>query len=255
MRTCWSCTKFADWIRGNKKPEYGTSAQWKDWTKNQKDNNAFRYWLAEEFLDKVQDIVYYPFDKLYNIKYWIINRFVTKTHALTSNLKRGEYWEYDTRILHCLFDELVNFVEIEKAWLNVAWQDENRKKYKSPGWAVGWFRTRTWRCPEAGIDYLTWEATDPELVGSSQSENAKIILELYNWWKHDRPKRPDIYETTGWSVYCESKHGDYLSYNDDGEEQNVSKMIEENYRLEDEYNKEDEEMLIKLIKVRLSLWT
>lgn len=254
MRNYWNCTKFADKIRGTTKPEYASSEVWREWEEKAKTAHPFRFWLVEEGFDKVQTLVYYPFDKLYDLKYYIINRFVTKTHTLTSKLKKGEYHELDTRILHCLFDELVNFVEIEKAWMNVVWQDENRKKYKYPGWAVGPFRTRTWRCPEAGVDYLLWEISDPSCAGR-QAESAQTVLDLYNWWTIERPKRPDIYETTGWSVYCESKHGDYLSYNDDGEEQNVSKMIEENYRLEDEYNKEDEEMLIKLIKVRLSLWT
>jgi len=34
-------------------------------------------------------------------------------------------------LLHSAFDELVNFVEIEQAWMQVVFSDEDRKKYKA----------------------------------------------------------------------------------------------------------------------------
>jgi len=37
MRTTyWSCTKFADWIRGTSKIKCGTSEEWNEWTNNTK---------------------------------------------------------------------------------------------------------------------------------------------------------------------------------------------------------------------------
>ena len=108
----WSNGKFANWVRGTPQPECGTSKEWRDWKQTAKTKHPFRYWLAETALDKIQDFIMYPIDKLYSVKYWLVNRFVTKTHQLTSNLKKGEWHELDERILHCLFDELVNFVEV-----------------------------------------------------------------------------------------------------------------------------------------------
>ena len=247
----WSCSKFADIIRGTQKPDYGTSKQWKEWRTEAKEKYPIRYWIVEEMFDKVQDFVYYPLDKLYNVKYWIINRYVTKTHALTSNLKKGDYWEYDTRILHCLFDELVNFVEIEKAWNQVVWRDEEREKYKAPGWAFGPFRTRTWRCPEAGIDYLNWEINDPQTKGTPQAESAQIILDLYVWWKHTRPNRPDPMDISGWSEYCDN----YDIFDDERDPEESGKMIDTINVIELDYYNEDTEMLKKLIDIRTSLWT
>lgn len=248
MRNYWNCTKFADKIRGTAKPEYATSEVWREWEQSAKAAHPFRFWLVEEGFEKIQNFINYPIDKLYDLKYYILNRFVTKAHTLQSKLKKGDYHEFDERILHCLFDELVNFVEIEKAWMNVVWSDENKTKYKVPGWAVGPFRTRTWRCPQAGIDYLLWEISDPNCAGH-QADTAKATLELYNWWTLERPNRPDPMDVSGWSEHCDKRHV-FDDASDDG-----MKMIYHMDELERQYDKEDEEMLIKLIKIRKGLWT
>ena len=232
------------------------------------------FWLAEEFLDHVQDTIMWPFDKLYDIKYWFNNRFVTKSHALNSNLKKGQWHEFDERMLHCLFDELVNFVEIEKAWINVAMDKEAKKRYEPPFWTVGSLRFRTWRSPEAGMNYLLWEASlkmdddwvekgDPRYgQPTGQALAAKETIELYDWWKNKRPNRPDPHEVSGWTALCEKRRSD----NDDvldildepktvEEREAIRKSLDISSDLEKKYEDEDEEMLIRLIKIRKSLWT
>lgn len=77
---------------------------------------------------------------------YIKNRGATKSHALTSNLERGKWHDFDTRLLHAAFDGLVNLVEIEQAWMLIACSDEERKKYKTP-WYRTLFRIGVWRCP------------------------------------------------------------------------------------------------------------
>ena len=54
----WSCSKFADWVRGTRKLEAGTSDEWNDWTTKAKGYNPIRYWLAEEGLDYISNVVY-----------------------------------------------------------------------------------------------------------------------------------------------------------------------------------------------------
>lgn len=254
MREYWSCSKFADALRGTPKPEYASSGDWNKWRETAKEAHPFRYWLTEEALDSIQDFIRYPLDKLYDIKYYILNRYVTKTHALNSNLPKGQLYDLDHRIMHSLFDELVNFVEIEKAWLRVVW-NEDKEKYKVPGWAVGPFRTRTWRCPEAGIDYLNWEMTDPTTKDTHQGESARITLELYYWWKNIYANRPDPMDASGWSEYCARECNDIPPETKPEDQEKVDFMISEMNRIEQEYDREDEEMLVKLIKIRRSLWT
>ena len=145
----WTCSKFADWLRGTMKPESETIEGWDSWRIEAEKKHPYRFWLAEEGLDAIQNVVMFIPNKLYDIKYNLLNRFVTRTHTLTSNLKRGQWHELDERILHSLFDELVNFVEVELAASNFRWDEETRKKYRVPFWGIGWFRTRTYRNVEA----------------------------------------------------------------------------------------------------------
>ena len=273
----WSCTPFADWLRGTKKLGAGTSEEWDEWTTAAQMKHNFRYWLAEEGLDHLQDFVTWPVRKIYDIKYYINNRWVTRTHSLTAHardIRPGNWCDVGNRFLPCLFNELVDFVEIEQAWSHIAWDDEARKKYKAPFWAAGWFRWRTWRCPEAGLDHLNWASelrmTEDwgvhsgdkgygELTG--QAKNAREVKELYLWWTETYRNRRDPYEASGWTAYCEAQreaNGGRLSFS--GEKDPVLKKQSDKahkllQKIEAAYEKEDEAMMIRLIKARDSLWT
>ena len=273
----WSCSKFADWLRGTKKLGAGTAEQWDEWTTAAQTKHNFRYWLAEEGLDYLQTIVYFIPDKLYSAKYYINNRWVTKTNALTAHsrdIKPGAWCDVGNRFLPCLFNELVDFVEIELAWWHIAWADKaDKEKYKAPFWATGWFRWRTWRCPQAGLDNLEWQRnliwTEDE-VGPDHKElnnptpqavKAQEILDLYKWWTTTYRNRPDPYEASGWTAVCEAQreaNGGKISW---GIPKNpvfkkaqtkAHKLLQ---KIEADYEKEDEAMMIRLIKVRHGLWT
>lgn len=252
----WSCTKFAEFIRGFPMPKAATMVEWKKWESDCKKTKPLRFWLAEEALDKVQNILYLPIDLLYEFKYWFRNRFITKTHALVSNLERGKWHELDSRILHSLFDELVNFVEVDLAWLNIAFSEESRKKYNVPFWAYGWFKTNTWRSYQSGLDYLDWASKlcieSDNKTPTPQAIAAKEIKELYLWWKTTRQYRKDPYDVSGWTnIYLNSS-----IWNEDGQnKEEVEKSLDLLTEIENQYDKEDEEMLIRLIKVRKHLWT
>lgn len=274
MKNYWSNSKFADLIRGTKKPDCLTSIEWRDWEKQSQESHPIRYWIAETALDKIRNFIFWPIDKLYQIKYYLVNRYITKTHALTSSLKRGEWHEFDSRILHCLFDELVNFVEVEQAWFHLVFDEEKRKAYDTSWTSFGWLRTRTWRCPQAGLDHLEWasnlvvdeswgvDQSDPKYgTLTDQALTAREVLELYHWWKNVRPNREDPYDKSGWSDLCEQRREKYpdvimsceLETEEESEESRIS--LENLRKIEEDYDREDEEMLIRLIKIRRSLWT
>jgi hypothetical protein len=278
-RNYWTCSKFADWLRGTKKLKAGTAEEWDDWTTAAQMKHSFRYWLAEEGLDILQKIVFWPTDKLYDIKYYINNRFVTRTHALTASprdIPRGEWRDVGNRFLPCLFNELVDFVEIELAWWHIAWAEKDEKaKYNAPFWATGWFRWRTWRCPQAGLDNLDWQSKlvwhENECEEGSpnvgkptyQAEKALEILALYKWWKEVYPNRPDPHDASGWSRYCELKRQEHgatgLSFMKESKNPETRALgesaLKKTHEIEQAYEDEDTEMMIRLIKVRNSLWT
>jgi hypothetical protein len=237
----WSCSRFADIVRGTKKISSGTADEWDRWEEIAKKSHPIRFWLAEEMLDFIQSIIYYIPGKIHDIKVYITNRYVNKTHALTSNLSKGGFYELDTRMLHCLFDELVNFVECEKAHMEMI---SNPERYK---------KSRNSRNAQAGINYLTWEAG---LVGEDgqpyqQALTAKWILDAYAWWTVRRPARPDPMDVSGWSAYCDLNRP--LGKRDD--DHIIQPMLAELTRIENEHHQEDTEMLIEFIKHRQGLWT
>jgi hypothetical protein len=69
----WSCSKFADWIRGTPSLKSGTVKEWNEWEKKAKEKKV-RYWLAEAALDGVQRFLYWPIDRLFAVRYYIENR-------------------------------------------------------------------------------------------------------------------------------------------------------------------------------------
>lgn len=272
----WSCSPLADWIRGTNKLNAGTAEEWNEWTTRAQMKHNFRYWVAEEALGDIQDFVTWPIRSLYSIKYYINNRWVSRTHSLTSHardIKPGDWCDVGNRFLPCLFNELVDFVEIEQAWSHIAWGDKTaRAKYDPPFWASGWFRWRTWRCPQAGVDHLDWEMTltneefldedkKGEAVLTSQAIRAKELKELYTWWTVTYRNRPDPHDASGWSAYCESlrnEHGDNwigMNSKDPASKKASNKAMKLLSKIEKAYEKEDTEMLIRLIKIRQSLWT
>ena len=275
MRNYWSCTKFADWIRGTKKLSAATSEDWDEWRTTAKMRHNFRYWVAEELLDNIQGFFLYIPDRLNDIRYYINNRWVSKSHALTAHprdIRPGRWSDVGNRFLPCLFNELVDFVEIEQAWHYVMWNSEEQKKYNVPWYRSGWLRWRTWRCPEAGLAYLDWASTltneefldddqKHEAVPTFQANNAKEIKELYLWWTTVYRNRPEPMEASGWSAYCEAArlaNSGRLSF---GKEKSpelaeMSRVaMDKMHKMEEAYEAEDEAMMIRLIKVRQGLWT
>ena len=271
----WSCSKFADWLRGTKKLSAGTGKDWKLWKEAAKESHPIRYWIVEEGLDYAQNFVNWPMDRVHDVRYYINNRWITKSHALTAHprdIKPGDWRDVGNRFLPCLFNELVDFVEVEQAWHHVMWDEEARKKFAVP-WHRRFLRFRTWRCPDAGIEHLIWASglkldahmgvdpgTDDYGKPTRQAENAQEILALYRWWREVYPNRPDVYDASGWSAYCEmrrSKGYEFLDLEDKNEDEaaQCKTALEKSNEIEKAYDDEDEAMMIRLIKIRDSLWT
>lgn len=274
MRNYWTCSKFADWIRGTTKLKCGTGKEWAEWERAAKAQYPIRWWIAEEGLDKIQNVWCWIPERINDVRYYINNRFVSRTHALTAHprdIKPGQWQDVGNRFLPCLFNELVDFVEIEQAWHHCMWDDAARKKYSVPWWRSGWLRWRTWRCPEAGLEYLRWAMTltNEEFLDEDekhkaeptyQAKAAKEIIELYTWWKEVYPNRPDVHDASGWTAYCDLRRakGYHLLDMEDKspeEAEMCRTALDRSRELELQYEQEDEEMMIRLIKVRQSLWT
>ena len=271
----WTIGKFADWVRGTPGPGALTSEGWDAWHTKAQAAHPIRYWIAEEGLDYLQKFVYYIPDKLNDVRYYINNRWVSHSHALTAHprdIQPGNWSDVGNRFLPCMFNELVDFVEIEQAWHHCIWSDDMKTKYDVPWYRKGWLRWRTWRSAEAGMEYLRWaetltneefleEGEKHKAEPTSQAKAAKEIIQLYTWWTVTYRNRPDPYEASGWTAACEASriaNGGRLSFSGDKDpvlkkaSDKAHKLLQ---KIEADYEKEDEEMMIRLIKIRGSLWT
>ena len=265
-------------MRGTVKPGAATSEAWDEWYRTAEEAYPIRYWIVEEGLGKVQDFVTWPRRKVRDVKTYLTNRYVSKIHALTSTLERGKYYEYERRLLHCVFDSLVDYVEIEEAWMQVGWGDKDvGSKYKS----TCRFWWQEWRCPEAGVDRLEWaaglvldknmgveEGTANYGKSTSQAQTAQEILELYKWWKFERPARPDPWVASGWAAFnntrsatigpdlnTKAKRRAARSKRTPEDRKESSRLYTLMSKIEVKYDKEDDQMLIRLIKIRKGMWT
>jgi hypothetical protein len=271
----WSCSRFADWLRGTDKLKAGTGREWRLWKKAAQESHPIRYWIVEEGLDYLQNFVNWPADRINDVRYYINNRWITRSHALTAHprdIRPGEWRDVGNRFLPCLFNELVDFVEVEQAWHHVMWDNAARAKFAVP-WHRRFLRFRTWRSAEAGLAYLEWASglkldthmgVDPGSADYGQPTHqalaAREIRELYMWWKEVYPHRPDMYDASGWSEYCEMRRAkgyEFLDLEDKSEDEAAQcrTALDKTREIEKAYEDEDEAMMIRLIRVRDSLWT
>lgn len=240
----WSNSKLADWIRGEKSPVALSAKGWEEFERRNREQRPIRFWIAEDGLDGLQTFLCWPLDKIKDVRYYVNNRWVTKAHALTAHprdVKPGTWCDYGDRILYCLFNELVDFVEIEKAWMSVISDDQD--KYKMP-WVYKHVLRRRWRSPNAGLAYLNWE------VEETQNESRQEIIDLYLWWKLKRPLRPDPFEASGFLDAV-----DHVSLEEAASKEHTRECLDKLREMETSYDQEDTEMLNKLISIRHRLWT
>jgi len=276
----WSNSKFADWIRRKfgapTKLKCGTSEEWHEWGRESQAKHGIVHWIADTFLDKLQDFFNWPLDKLDDIRTYCRNRFIDKLHYAPTRLEAGKWHETDTRMLHANFELLVDFIEVEKAHMAL-WSDSSKPR---PWWRK--FRLTSWapfRSKELGMEYLQWEASlaknedwvskDDPTYGqpTPQAEAAKEQIALYTWWKEVRPARPDPMDASGLTAHYEQRRNDAKAEGDesmwaifnrdksDDDRANWKEMSDKCHALEQQYDDEDTEMLIRLIKIRHHLWT
>lgn len=264
----WSSSKFANWLRGNKMPASATSEGWDNFHNMAKIEHPFRYWLSETFLTNIENTIYWPSDKFNSITNYAINRWITKTNGLIAHkddIRPGCFQELSDMILPCVFNGLVDHVEVSLAWMTLCGSEDAASKH-GIHWTMTTFPFRLFnplRSESAGLSNLAWssnlivdesygiEPGDPSYgKTTAQAESAKEILVLYHWWKA-RKNRPDAMESTGWVDFCERRRTERTPEMNDEARVLVQKLND----LETKYEQEDTDMLIRLIKIRTHLWT
>ncbi len=246
----WSNSAVSDFLYKKvnvKKPHSLSMNDWKMWHETTKQEHPIMYFINEEALGVFQDIVMFPIDLYKRIKFVIRNRYISHSHCMCSTtLEKGVYHDFRDKMLHCLFDELVDFVEIEKGLMNIAWNSDGCR-YKKSIFPWKWSS----RYKEDGIAYLQWEMSLEDCP--DQANAASIQFYLYTWWTVTRPQREDPHQSSGWDIWCD-QHPAFSDLSDE-DRSKQSVILKNLQKIEEAYDAEDQEMLHRLIDIRMSCWT
>ncbi len=146
--------------------------------------------------------------------YWVQYRVQPKRqfHLIRTGLKPG-YWDYDTRILHGCMAMLCDFVE----W-------------------------------HGGVEELEKFNTELRTSGEANQQAAtqETALQIYRWWKHEKPKEEKLHEQM-----CSDLYGPLCKISDE----QVKSFRESYWILEKKMQDDEQAMLKRLIEIRPSLWT
>jgi hypothetical protein len=250
--------KISRWMDFNP-PGALSSKGWRLFNEEFKEKAPIRYWVQKDFHRAVILPIKWKYEKITS---WIIYRTYRRYHIVSTGLPPG--WnDVSQKLLYTSFTMLKDFVEVELAWRTYAWSDDYKEK-------ASWFEKHMpfyrvifpFRSPEYGIKHLEWASTldDPSLPPHErcdhQAVSSREIKELYKWWVNKRPARKDLeyleYNDQGFG-FLASLDDDFDRDAEDFKKSRAS--MEQQSKLDEEWANEDDEMLIRLMKVRHHLWT
>lgn len=167
-------------------PSAATMEEWDEWHEEARRARPLAYFIAND-LPKAWSRFYRSFiDRPF---WWVKYRTTHRFNVIKPRKLKPGYHENDTRLIHGMFQILVDYVEKECSCL---YQMSNSHSLDfSPR------RHKTERNAEDGLKYLDWAAglDDPSLPpqeqNPSQAHCAREVKDLYIWWTKTRPERED----------------------------------------------------------------
>ena len=122
-----------------------------------------------------------------------IHRYCYGHNVLTMPaLRRGQWYDTDTKMFEAMFTLLCEYVENECAHMELM----DTKKYSR------WTRLRHRWLPrkfrkilsrELGLAHLNWAINEPD-CGPEQKDSAEMAKDLYMWYTEEYPQMKDPYE-------------------------------------------------------------
>lgn len=218
------------------------------------------------------------------LRSYVQNRWITQTHVLKTGLKPGQWHEFDQRLLHAAFTDLVRYVEVELAYLHVWCSAEAAQQFgfRTPWWKrklqlrQDWWKWNwiihwpAWRSAQAGVAHLRWASSlvytseqlgqdQQQLLGqpTAQAQDAQLTLQLYEWWTQHRPNRADVTKpVTDWM----QQHPDLCFFTLQrpehcAERQQLRDLLAQQAEQEEQQYAEDTQQLIQLVQLRRSIWS
>lgn len=258
------------------KPLAATSKEWGEWRREAK-KKKLRYFIANDVPSWIRSKIINPIE---DAIWWVKYRTTSRYHILKLDTDPG-YMDDSEKILYANFTILKNYVEndcAKRRWFYyVSSPEEDHELLMFDKYTMG-------------IEYLNWEISlsDPDSEDyddllyesekwkngeidplDTQSGSAKEVKELYLWWLNYPSfilTDDDIYL----KQYKESRRNrgvdefyfDMFSDSDDPNDKETQeerelfkKHMDYSFNNEDEKYHKVEEMLLRLIKIRRSLWS
>lgn len=216
--------------------------------------------------------------KIEDTERWLAYRTYERYNIVETDLPKS-YFTYEQRLFHACFSLLVDHVEIELAsYIKPEpsdlpdWKEIILRRMPRP-WIIDYILPPH-RSSKYGIRALENRINDQYMDDcydyQADREKSKQILELYKWWKFIRPKRKDSTELSGLLDFCTKMNkkydGDFYKWTPVGnnclemglklnkeEEAEYCSLLDISGTIEADQEKEDNDMLNRLINLR-SYW-
>jgi len=237
-------------------PSVATAEEWCEWEKKEREKpicyflvNTIPEWFNTNIISKIS-----------NVYYWFQYRLhpAYKYHLIKTGLKPG-YHEIDNRMINGMFNILKEFCENEQPYHDWCWNNKGEKFISGKEAAL---KSLKWQKELVYTEDDIFNDNDKHLIGqlTPQAEKAIELETLYLWWVEIYPNRVDpydCYEDPYFNNLIETKESvmKILCNRPPEEEIKATKIYHQRDILEKQYIAEDEEMLIRLIKIRNSMWT
>ena len=210
-----------------KSPMAATGPWWDRRYRQLRRRAPLRYFLQKTVPMTVARTINLLRDQWWKVRHRTTDRY----HVVKTSLKPG-YHDYSERMLYACFSLLVDYVEIGIA-----------SKQSDSG---------VFEASQRGLAHLDWEISD--CPGSIQSETAKVIKDLYLWWTIERPQRLDPWDDA--NIWRDVRVGQTKRKNFTLNVSHAERVSGEMASSLDEfYEAQDADMMLRLVSVRSSLWT
>lgn len=251
--------KFIKWMKFN--PPYAANADgWVEFDTRFKKEAPIRYAITRGAIKKTFWRAEFFFSRKF---YYLIDRMLERRHLVDTGLKPG-YHNTKERMLHANFALLVHFVENECARI---YASASREKMKN---LFGWKIILPWRirialrknqdyAREYGIAYLNWHIETETETGVNDVEHLRQIISLYGWWTKTRPNRTE-YDSPLTRVYSDPANHIMLTSTTKWKKENPelakahAEYMKKRLKQEEEWDDEDNQMLIQLVELRKHLF-
>jgi hypothetical protein len=212
----------------------GSAKEFKDWEDNLKVEYPTRYRINELVGTVMFNCIQVPSWRLRDMKYWVLNRVHPKYTMHKINIKSISPGYHDPMelIIHAPFDVFCQFMD---------------RIYAGDSYVLWYY--------EEGDEHRQYADFDEiERVNKRWDEMQK----LYGWWMIERVNREDIWDEKNPRTILPREWGTLAPFNDDyrdtPEVQEWRAHAKRSNEQQQVWAQDDEDMLIRLIKIWPCLW-